>query len=128
MRCEVGFQGNLRIRRPGTASSAHWHAAHAFNTAANRHVGLAGHNLRCSHVAGFEPRGAETIDLHASRGFGIVGVQYGDPGNVSTLLTDRRNASKDNIIDIFGVEIIAVTDRFQRLGRQLERGNLVQAA
>ena len=54
LRCEVGFQSDAWVCRPCAAIRAHWDAGHCFNAAADSHVSFAGHDLRCSHVAGFK--------------------------------------------------------------------------
>ena len=108
LRCKITFHCQLGISRPGTATSAHWHPRHAFDTTANGHVGFACHHFCRRHITSFQTRGAEPVDLHACRGFGIVGVQDRNPGDITPLLANRRHTAKNNIIDIARVQLIAV--------------------
>jgi hypothetical protein len=70
---------------------------------------------------GFKARGAEAVDLHAGRGFGIIGIEHGDAGDVAALFPNRRHAAEHHVIDIGGVDPGAVAHRLQHLGAELDR-------
>ena len=116
----------MRVGRPRATGRAHWHAAHAFNTAADGHICLAGHDFGRSHVTGLEAGGAEAVNLNARGRFSIISIQNGDARDVCALLAHRADAAKNNIVHLGRVEFIPVTDGLQDLGRKAERGDLVQ--
>ena len=128
LRGEIGLEGDLRVSRPRTASCAHGHAGHALDTAADGHVSLAGHDFCGGHVAGLEAGGTEAVDLHACGGFGIVGIQHRDTGNVCALLANGRHTAEHDVVNIARIELVAVANGLQGLRREREGGDLVQRA
>ena len=123
---DVMVEGDFRIGAHGPAIGAHRHARHGFDTAANGEIGFAGHDFRGRHVHGFQAGGAETVELIARRRLGIVRIDHGGAGNVRALLTHRRDHAHDDVVHEGGVEIVAVPDRLELLGGQLQRGDLVE--
>ena len=128
LRREIGLVGDRRVHRPGAAIGPHWHAAHAFDAAADGEHRFAGHHLGRCHVDGFQPRGTETVDLYASGGLRIIGIEHGNAGDIAALFAHRRNTAEDHIIDIRRIDAGAVAHRLQHLGAKLDRGDLVQLA
>jgi hypothetical protein len=100
----------------------------AEDAAADGEVGLAGLHLGRGHVHRLEARGAEAVDLDAGRGLGPAGVEHGGAGDVGALLADRRDAAEDDVVDLRGVEAVAVAQGLQHLGGEAQRGDLVQRA
>ena len=128
LRHEILVPGDLRIDRPGAAIRTHRDARHRFDTAADRDVGLARHHLRGSGVDGLEPRGAEAVQLLARDRLIELGDERRYARDVRALLPDRGYAAEHDVVDDAGVESIAITDRAQRLRRELDRRNTVQRA
>src|SRR5262249_4277563 len=91
-------------------------------------VRLPGHDLTRRHVAGLEARGAEPIDLHAGDRVRVVGVQDRDARDVRTLLAHRIDATEDHVVDLRGVETVAIADVLQDLRAKLEPRHLMQRA
>ncbi len=126
LRREIGGVGDRRIAGPGAAVRAHGHAAHAFDAAGDHHPGLAGHDLGDCHVHGLEPRGAETVDLHARGRLGIAGRQHSEARNVGALFADRRIQPRITSSTLGCVDPVAVADSFQHLRGELDRCDLVK--
>uniref|UniRef100_A0A0N4Z3R5 PE-PGRS family protein n=1 Tax=Parastrongyloides trichosuri TaxID=131310 RepID=A0A0N4Z3R5_PARTI len=125
---ERGGEGHVRVGRPGAAIRAHLDAAHALDAAADGRVRLAEDDLGRRRVHGLKPRGAEAVHLHARHRLGQACVEGGDAGDVGALLSDRRHAAQDDVVDQAGVEGVAVAQGLQHLGRQGDGGHFVQAA
>ena len=123
---EVVLEGRGRVDRPGPAVCAHRHPAHRFDPAPDGHLGLAGHHLGGGHVAGFEARGAEAVNLNPGRDLVVVCAQDRGPGDVAALLAHRHDAAHDHVVDEAGVQPVAVADPLQHLGGQGQGGDLVQ--
>jgi hypothetical protein len=128
LRHEVGFDRDMRIDRPGAAGCAEADAAHRLDAAADRHVLLAGHHLSRREVHGVESRGAEAVDLHAGDMVAVVGDERRRAGNVAAGLADRIDAAEDDVVDLPGVEAVALADRTQRRLGKPQRRHLVQRA
>ena len=123
---EIGFVRDRRVHGERAAIRRHGHAAHGFDAATDGEQGFARQYFRSGDVDGFEAGGAEAVDLDAWRGEGIIGVEDGGAGDVRPLLTDRRDAAQNDVVDIDGVDRGAIADRLQHLGRELDRGDFVQ--
>jgi hypothetical protein len=128
LRREIGLEGDGRIGRPGAAVRAHRHPRHRFNPAADGELRLAALDLRRRHVDGLKRRRAEAVDVNPGGRFGKAGVHHRRSGDHRALLADRRDAAHDHVVDLRGVERVAVADRFEHLGRELDRGDLVEGA
>jgi hypothetical protein len=128
LRHEILVPGDLRIDRPGAAIRTHRDARHRFDTAADRDVGLTRHHLGGGGIDRLEPRGAEAVQLLARDRLIEPGDERRYARDVRALLPDRGYAAEHDVVDDAGVESIAITDRAQRLRRELDRRNTVQRA
>ncbi len=128
LRHEIGLERDRRIDRPGAAGGADADAAHGFDAAADRHVVLAGHDLRGREVDGIEPGGAEAVDLHARNAVAVAGHEGGGARDVAARLAHRIDATQYHVVDQLGVEGAALLDGGERLGGEIERRHLVQGA
>ena len=128
LRHEIGRNGRRGIDRPGAAFRSHADAAHALHAAADRHVVLAGHDLRGGEVHGVEARGAEAVDLHARHVIAVPGDQRGDARDVGAGFADRIDAAENDVVDQFRVEFVAVLERAQRARGELQRRDFMQRA
>ena len=125
---EIDRHGDRRVHGIGAAVRAHRHAAHALDAAADRQIGLAGHDLRRRHIAGVEAGGAEAVDLDAGRLLVVARLQGGEPGDIGALFADRHDAAQDDVVDLRRVQIAAVAQGRQGLAGQIDRRDLVQGA
>ena len=123
---DIMIEADLRIDAHGTAIGTHRHATHRFNTGTDREIGFAAHHLGGGEIDRFQAGSAETIDLETGGAFSIAGIDHGRARNVRALLTNRRNTAHDDIIDQCGVEPVAIADRLQLLGRELQRGDRIE--
>src|SRR5699024_7378843 len=112
--------GDLWVCCPRATAGAHGDAAHALYTAAYDGVAHPAHHACCGEVYGDEARGAETVQLHAGNGLIVVCVQRGDTRDVSALFSDRFDAAQEDVIDLRCVELVAITERFERCARQVD--------
>ena len=98
------------------------------DAAADRHVVLAGHDLRRREIDRVEPGRAEAVDLDAGDRVRIVGVDDGGARDVAARLADRIDAAHHHVVDQRRIELVAVADGLEHMGREIERGHLVQRA
>ena len=123
----IGIDRKGRIDRPGAAGGADADPAHGFDTAADRHVVLLGHDMHGGEVDRIETGRAEPVDLDAGDGLVIARVDDGGAGDVAAGLADRVDAAHHHVVDLGGVQFVAVAHRFERLGREFQRGHFVHA-
>ena len=128
LRHEVGGDRDRRIDRPCPARCADADPAHRFDAAADRHVVLARHHLGRSEIHRVEPGRAEAVDLHARHAVAVAGAQRGGAGDVAARLADRIDAAEHDVVDERGIELVACAQARQRLGREGERGHLMECA
>ncbi|MNR21796.1 hypothetical protein D3C85_1387150 [compost metagenome] len=124
MTVQVGF----RVQCPGSAVAAHWHAGHGFDAADHDQVFEAGTDFHRTKVHGFQPRGAEAVDLHACHAdipSGHLGRGFGDVG---ALIADRRHAAEHHVIDLAGIEGGPLLQGSEQPGDQVHRFDAVQGA
>ena len=89
---------------------------------------LARHHLGGSEVHRVEPGRAEPVDLHARHAVAVAGAQRGGAGDVAACFADRIDATEHDVVDEGGIEPVACTQARQRLGREGERGDLMECA
>jgi hypothetical protein len=128
LRHEVRLDRDRRIGLPGAASGADADPAHGLHPAADRHVLLPGHDLRRGEVDGVETGGAEAVDLQARHPVAVVGDQRGTARDVAAGLAHRIDAAEHHVVDQARIELAPALDRPERLGGEIERGDLVQSA
>jgi hypothetical protein len=128
LRQEIGLDRDRRIDGPGAAGGADADAAHGFHATADRHVVLAGHDLRRSEVHRIQARRAEAVDLDTRYAVAETRDQSRGTSDVAARLADRIDAAEYHIVDLLCVELVAVADGGQRLRREIERGHFVQRA
>ena len=128
LRHEVGGNSDRWVHRPCAAGSPHADAAHRFHTARYHYIVGTGSNLGGRHVDGVEARGAEPVDLHARDLRVVARLEHGGARNVGTGFTNRIDATKDHIVHLRGVHLVALLERLQRVSRKADRRHFVQAA
>ena len=107
LRHEIGLDRDRGIDRPGAARGADADAAHGFDAAADRHLLLAGHDLRRGEVHRVEARGAEAVDLHARHLVAVIGRERRGARDVAARLADRIDAAEHHVVDELRVETVA---------------------
>ena len=117
LRHEIGGDRERRIDRPGAARGADADAAHRFDAAADRHVVLAGHDLRGGEIDRVEAGSAEAVDLHAGHVVAEARRQRAHAGDVAARFADRIDAAHHDVVDLAGVEIVAILDRLAARSR-----------
>ena len=129
LRYKIDIQIGMRIERPRAAVRRHRHARHRFDATGHHQMLPAGTYFLRRQVHRFQARGAETVDLHASGVPVPAGCQRSGFGDVGALVTDRGDAAKHHIVDVYGIEIvIALGQRLHQAGEQSDRFDLVQGA
>ena len=89
---------------------------------------LVGHHLGGREIHRIEARGAEPVDLHARHAVAIAGAQSRHPRDIAARLAHRIDAAKHHVVDQGRIELVALADTFQGLGREVEGRHLVQGA
>ena len=84
---------------------------------------------RSSRLAGpGRVRRARTDSRDRRGGVGIAGLECCHAADYRALLADRRDAAECDVLDLVTLQAVAVIDRCQHLGGQVEGGDFVQAA
>ena len=128
LRQEIVRHGDGRIHGPGAARRADADPAHRFGAAADRHVLLAGHDLRRGEIDRVEAGRAEAVDLHTRHAVAVTGHERRSAREVGGGLAHRIDHAHHHVVDQHRIELIAARDLAERLRRQIERGDLVQRA
>ena len=128
LRHEIGGDRDRRIDRPGAARGADADAAHQFDAAADRQLVLARHHLRRGEIDRVEAGSAEAVDLHAGHVVAEARRQRAHAGDVAARFADRIDAAHHHVVDLAGLDLVAVLDRLQRGRRQLQRRRGMQRA
>ena len=89
-------------------------------------VGLAGHHLASRRINGLEARCAETVELFPRHVLVVVGIQQSRARDDRALLTDRRSAAEYDIVELAGIEFIAIAQVTEDLCGQVDRCHFVQ--
>jgi hypothetical protein len=85
------------------------------------------HLLRCD-IDGLEAGSAEAIELHAGGMPVPARRERSGLGDARALLADRRHATHDHVVDLRGIEVVALLQLLQHSGQQRDRLHLVQRA
>ncbi len=128
LRHEIGVDGDRGIHADAKARRAHADAAHGLDTAADRHLLLAGHDLGCGKVHRIKARGAEAVDLHARHLRAIASLERHGAGDIGRGLAHRIDAAEDNILDEARLQPVAAFQRLQRLRAKLDGRDLMERA
>src|SRR5690606_7166863 len=94
---EVGVDVGLRVHHPGAAVGAHGHARHGLDAADHYQVLEAGAHLHRADVHRFQPRSAETVELHAGHADVPVRDHGRGLGDIGALVAHRRDTAENNI-------------------------------
>ena len=84
--------------------TAHGHAGHALNPAANKNFPCAHLDRACCHMNGLHGRAAETIDRCRCCCLGKPGKETDNTGDIQALLGLREGTADDHIFNIFLVD------------------------
>jgi hypothetical protein len=103
-------------------------ARHALDATGDHDVIGALGDLGGSEIYRVEAGRAETGDLHARRLDGIARLESRATRDDGARFHDGIDAAHDDVIDRFGVQPVAVAQRFQRFRREAHRRHLVQRA
>ena len=123
---EIGVHVGRRVHRPGAAIGAHGDARHGFHAADHHQVLEARTHLHGAEVHCLQTRGAETVELHARHGFIPVGHQRGGLGDIGALVAHRGHAAQDDIVDLAGIQRVALLQGLEQAGQQIDRLDAVQ--
>ena len=85
--------------------------AHHLGAAGDDEVFHAGHDLGGGHVHGGDARAAEAIQRHAAGLDVIAGIEGGHAAQIGALLAALGRGAPDDVVDLGGVEIVALGDR-----------------
>ena len=97
-----------------------------FDAAADRHFMLAAHHLRRREIHGVEARSAEAVDLHAGHRVAKARRERAHARDVAACFADRIDATHHDVVDLSGIEFVAILDRFQRRGCKAQSRRRVQ--
>ena len=128
LRDKIFLKDESRVSHAAQTVAAHRNARHGFDAAADRKIGFAGADLARRNVDRFQTRTAEAVDLDRRGGVGIAGLECCHAADYRALLADRRDAAECDVLDLVTLQAVAVIDRCQHLGGQVEGGDFVQAA
>jgi hypothetical protein len=138
----VGADALVRLRMLG--AQAHVAAVHQIPRAVRvgagggvgHHLGAAGdhqvfharHDRGRGHVHRGDARAAEAVEGGGAGLDVIAGVERGHAAEVAALLAPLRGGAPDDVVDLGGVQVIALGDRLQHRGRELLRVDARQGA
>jgi hypothetical protein len=124
---EVRVVVRRRILRPGSAVGSQRHTGHRFDATGEDEVLESGADLLGGDVDGFEPGGAEAVDLNAGDGLVEAGGDRGDTGDVAALFADWRDDAEDDVVDLGVVEVrIALAYGVDEAGDEIDGLDAVQ--
>ena len=109
--CESDFFQSLR--------RSHRHHAHHLDPSCDDHVvGPGNHSLSCE-MGRLLGRSTLAVDGRGRYRFRPPGAQHGVSAHVQSLSSDLHHASHDHVVDMGGVEVVAVGQGVQNLGGEL---------
>ncbi len=98
---------------------AHRHARHAFDTGGDDHIHRAAHHgLRCK-MQGLLRGAALAIDAGGGHAFGKLGSQHGVARDIDRLFAHLADTAHDDIFHQGGIDLRAIHQRVQNLGREI---------
>ena len=98
------------------------------DAAADGHLVLARHDLGGREIDRIETRGAEAVDLNARHLIAVTCDKCCRARDVAAGFAHRVDAAEHHVIDQFRIETVALFERAERLGGEIERGDFVQGA
>ena len=90
-------------------------------------VGAGDHALG-GEVRGLLRRAALAVDGGAGHRLGEAGGEHGVAADVDALLADLHDAAHDHVVDERGVEVVALDERLERLGGEVDGVPVLQLA
>ena len=94
---------------------------HHLGAAADDEVLVTGHHHRRGEVVGRDARAAEAVEGHAAGAHVVAGVERGHAAEVAALLAHLRAGAPDDVVDVGGVEAVALDERPQHGCREVLR-------
>ena len=88
---------------------------HHLNAPSNTQIIHPAHDVRCSKVNRGDARAAETIQRHSAAFGAPASVQGRHTAHTGPLIAHLRTTADNKIIDVVGVQIIAISNGFQHL-------------
>ncbi len=73
-------------------------------------------------------RAALAIDRGGGHGLGEPGREHGVAADVGGLLADLHDAAHDHVVDQLGIDLVALDERLQRLGGEIDGVPVAQLA
>ena len=89
---------------------------HHLGATADGEVLVAGHHHRRGEVVGRDARAAEAVERHAAGAHVVAGVERRHATEVAALLADLRAGAPDDVVDVGGVEAVAIDERLEHRG------------
>jgi hypothetical protein len=97
-------------RQAGEAAHVGLVGRHHLGAAGDDHVLHAGHDRHGPEVRGGDARAAEPVERDAAGGDGEAGVERGHAPEVAALGADLGAGAEDDVVDVGGVQIVALGD------------------
>ena len=100
---------------------AHRHAAHAFDAMRQNHVLGAGHHALRRELDCLLRRAALPVNRNRGNAVGQIGREHRVATDIAALFAALRNTAGDHILDGTGIKVIAIGNRIQRSGAEINR-------
>ena len=100
---------------------AHRHEAHDLDAGGDDDVVGAGHDALGGEVGRLLGRAALAVDGGGGHRLGPAGGEHGVAADVERLGADLHDAAHDHVVDQGGVEVVALDERLERLGGEVDR-------
>ena len=107
---------------------AHRNPRHHLDTAGDHDVVGAGDHALGGEVRGLLAGSALPVDRGAGHVLGPAGGEHGVAGHVRRLLTDLHDTAEHDVVDDRRVDPVAILQRRQRLGGEIDRMPVLQLA
>ena len=107
---------------------AHRHARHVLDAGRDHDVVRAGDHTLRGEVRGLLRRTALAVDRGADRRLGETGGERGVAADVEALVADLHHAAHDHVFDEGGIDVVAVDERLQHVGGEVDGVDVLQLA